>query len=514
MTERWVFLCVLLLAPYSATCELYLPSIVSDSGVTKVVGHGLTVHRDSVLTEVEGDHTVLAYTWGIGGPRVGRPKNSEATPARPVEGLSPTDSVVHISASGHSALVTNAGMLYTCGRNDSAGGGGHGSPPIKDAGQLGREGPGAHLLPVTGGGLSRERVVASACGRYHTAALTASGAVYTFGLNDYGQLGRAGVMGRASAGGCICDSGGDCSCGATGSVQAKPGDVCVGGSSCRSGIPGKVDLGATLGRGAVAVAAGRYTTMAVLATGEVVGWGLNLCAKESDRGSDTNFNPNELSNHPDRASIPRMVPGFGGPGEPKAVAVDIGYIHIVILAEDGKVYSCHTGYDGYAGGLPQKDKPGSQHELGRIISSTEQAFLPGLVEGALSGLRAVAIATGRCHTLIATDEGKVFSFGCNILGRERGSQDDPGLVRGLLESEKAVGVAAGEHFSLVVTASGKVFGWGDSGSGQMGEKIPRTNSPVRVPLPLPDRRDSLESVHALTVVAGYQHAAAAVILKP
>lgn len=75
----------------------------------QVVGHGLTVHRDSVLTEVEGDHTVLAYTWGIGGPRVGRPKNSEATPARPVEGLSPTDSVVHISASGHSALVTNAG---------------------------------------------------------------------------------------------------------------------------------------------------------------------------------------------------------------------------------------------------------------------------------------------------------------------------------------------------------------------------------------------------------------------
>lgn len=82
-----------------------------------------------------------------------------------------------------------------------------------------------------------------------------------------------------------------------------------------------MDLGATLGRGAVAVAAGRYTTMAVLATGEVVGWGLNLCAKESDRGSDTNFNPNELSNHPDRASIPRMVPGFGGPGEPKVPPV-------------------------------------------------------------------------------------------------------------------------------------------------------------------------------------------------
>jgi hypothetical protein len=38
--------------------------------------------------------------------------------------------------------ISTPGVLYTCGRNDSAGGGGHGSPPIRDAGQLGRNGPG------------------------------------------------------------------------------------------------------------------------------------------------------------------------------------------------------------------------------------------------------------------------------------------------------------------------------------------------------------------------------------
>ena len=30
------------------------------------------------------------------------------------------------AASGHTAIVTASGGLYTCGRNDSAGGGGHG----------------------------------------------------------------------------------------------------------------------------------------------------------------------------------------------------------------------------------------------------------------------------------------------------------------------------------------------------------------------------------------------------
>jgi len=62
----------------------------------------------------------------------------------------------------------------------------------------------------------------------------------------------------------------------------------------------------------------------------------------------------------------------------------------------------------------------------------------------------------------------------------------------------------------------QVFGWGDSGSGQMGRRIPRSDRPVRVPLPLlldMPASDDDNSVHALTVVAGYQHAAAAVIMK-
>jgi hypothetical protein len=189
----------------------------------QVLGHGLAAKvAKKALTEVTGEgHVVTAYTWGIGGPRVGRPSHSQPTPAMPVEGIAPGDAVVDVSLSGHTALVTasgvlhptappstspfacvrcnaqstaddgtctvsermravgrlsstprligrgamcTAGVLYTCGRNDSAGGGGHGSPPISDAGQLGRMGPANQLLPVHGE-LEGKQAVASACGR-------------------------------------------------------------------------------------------------------------------------------------------------------------------------------------------------------------------------------------------------------------------------------------------------------------------------------------------------------------
>jgi alpha-tubulin suppressor-like RCC1 family protein len=36
-------------------------------------------------------------------------------------------------------------------------------------------------------------------------------------------------------------------------------------------------------------------------------------------------------------------------------------------------------------------------------------------------------STGRCHTLVVTEAGRVVSFGCNILGRAGGKE--PGVVR-------------------------------------------------------------------------------------
>lgn len=42
-----------------------------------------------------------------------------------------------VAGSGHSLILNYRGELFSCGRNDSNGGGGYGSSPINDSGQLG-----------------------------------------------------------------------------------------------------------------------------------------------------------------------------------------------------------------------------------------------------------------------------------------------------------------------------------------------------------------------------------------
>lgn len=227
--------------------------------------------------------------------------------------------------------------------------------------------------------LSRRRVVGAACGRYHTAVITSDGGVYTFGLNDRGQLGRAGSMGMASTDKCVCDSAGECGCGVNGAeIRTPVGAPCYGGGACRSGVAAAVQSGvlsstssqrASVSRGgagagagafagafAVAVAAGRYSTAVVLHSGDVVTWGLNLC------GASEGVTAASLLEDPETAAEPRLVrltrtrkrsdeggegDGFARMGD-KAKVIAIGYVHMAILTASGVLFTCDTGFDGYA----------------------------------------------------------------------------------------------------------------------------------------------------------------------
>ncbi|CAH0477266.1 unnamed protein product [Peronospora belbahrii] len=75
----------------------------------------------------------------------------------------------------HSAVVTSAGELLTFGMNDS--------------GQLGLDHAQHQHTPQLVLSLSNQVITKVACGLYHTVAITVGGAVYSFGKNDYGQLG-------------------------------------------------------------------------------------------------------------------------------------------------------------------------------------------------------------------------------------------------------------------------------------------------------------------------------------
>ena len=430
-----------------------------------------TEHKDSPTTVARA--RFLAYTWGIGGDRVGRPSNDAPTPPGAVELDSSAGDVLAIAASGHTAVATSSGRLYTAGRNDSSGGGGHGSAAIDDSGQLGRQGALGALGRVEGA-LEKESVMSVACGRYHTTCATASGRVYSFGLNDVGQLGTSGVMGKAPDAKKRCDSGGNCdSLERDAKALAGEGESCFGGAACRSGTPSLVKFPEGTGR-IKSVAAGRYTSAAVTTDGRVFVWGLNACGgAKGGRQS--------LLDDARAASTPRPIDGVR-----EVEFLDIGYTSMIFLTKTGEVFTCDTGFDGYARVAEKSDESITRHPT-------------------FANDHAIDVAAGRCHFAVATKSGALYTWGCKALGRE-GSTEKPARVVGDLSSRRVVSVAAGEYFTLVTTMDGEIYGTGSNGNGQLGTAPESTTEYATF------ERVSLgtQAGDALAVAAGYQHSIAIV----
>jgi alpha-tubulin suppressor-like RCC1 family protein len=241
--------------------------------------------------------------------------------------------VVSVAASRHSLLLTADGVLFSMGPKNSAGGGGHGSKPLHASGQLGRQGgtiPAAIVMPDSA--LERSAAAAGsashaigvdpavdagkvkqqaptgclqvASGRYHSVTVTADGGVITWGLNDWGQLGRevpvssAELTAEMAAGNAhrrslqqqqqqqpgSSTTSSSASAATTGapptanriSSNATSSSSCSSGWSCHSGTPGRIT--ALDGVRAVAAAAGRYSTMVLDDLGQIWVWGCDGCA--------------------------------------------------------------------------------------------------------------------------------------------------------------------------------------------------------------------------------------------
>ena len=89
------------------------------------------------------------------------------------------------------------------------------------------------------------------------------------------------------------------------------------------------------------------------------------------------------------------------------------------------------------------------------------------------GAAAATVAAGAVHTIVATTEGDLWTWGRGKYGRlGHGDQDDrlvPAiLTRDKLDGSKAVLAAVGFNHSLVLTARGALWAWGDGCSGRLG----------------------------------------------
>jgi alpha-tubulin suppressor-like RCC1 family protein len=267
--------------------------------------------------------------------------------------------------------------------------------------------------------------------------------------------------------------------------------------------------GALSGETVVAVAAGRYNTLALTAAGRLYTWGLDGCAGPV---------PASAGRH-----VPRHVTA-GGLGDAFVIGVSVGYVHWLALTDDGRVFSCDTGDDGYAATLASRRRGNGEGELGRALANEDAAFAPARVLGALEAQHVVAIAAGRSHSLAATSAGTLFSWGNNQakqLGREATSGAEtsvPALVplppRADGSDARVHDVAAGEYFSLASLENGGLLGWGANGNGQLGrgEAAGADGKPDKGPLSMGLASGGTSAPrHVVALAAGYQHAAAIVI---
>jgi len=115
------------------------------------------------------------FTWGSG--RCGQLGHGDWSSQRLPTQVSSLPPVAHVaSGSFHTIVLTKNGEVYSwgCGRDGQLGHGDWGSPRVP------------HLVKA----LQGKDVIQVACGEYHSAALTGTGEVYTWGDGGDGQLGH------------------------------------------------------------------------------------------------------------------------------------------------------------------------------------------------------------------------------------------------------------------------------------------------------------------------------------
>lgn len=312
-------------------------------------------------------------------------------------------------------------------------------------------------------GLMEKQIVGISCGGLHNAVYTASGAVYTWGCNDDGSLGRVGI-------------------------EHDPIRV----------------TGIIENEAIINVACGDGQTLCLSAKGVLYGWG---CYK--DKEGKKFFNPiPEESGSPNakvrrQQDSPMLISGF--PKASKVVDICCGSAHNLASCSDGAVYSWGLGECGELGRkvgpmkFPQVGDEEQEYDYRTIL---QQHITPQLMNVA-SGLRNVKgiaadvklIGAGAFHSLVVTATAAM-STGLNNYG-QLGHGDTENRFElheiSALAGIPLVSVKGGVHHSLALTRSGDVLGFGRGDSGQVGilamsdsgggEAGAMAALPVLVPLP-------------------------------
>ncbi|AXH98290.1 hypothetical protein DV702_00365 [Sporosarcina sp. PTS2304] len=292
--------------------------------------------------------------------------------------------------------------------------------------------PGTALpIQMTGGNRLSDIIAISAGGNF-TVALDVNGKVWSWGLNDYGQLGRLPVGGFSSNPD-IIEPGGmvDISAGESHVLAVDgSGNIWAWGYNAYGQL-GRTTLGSRFSETPVQVAgldnvatvvAGKDHSIALKKDGTVWAWGRNTYG-QLGLGQTTDYNDE-----------PRPIPGLSG-----IIEIAAGDNHSLALKQDrtsllawGRNFYGQLGDGGY-----------------------ENKLDPFEVKG-VSNIR--SIATGDNHTIIVKDDGTVWQWGRNASGIQT-SQTAPIQIKGMTDAIAIGGGGYLDSYTLAVKQDGTVWQW-------------------------------------------------------
>jgi uncharacterized repeat protein (TIGR02543 family) len=350
------------------------------------------------------------YAWGLndyGQLGDGTTTNRTTPTLISFTGLQSGETIQSVGAGGqHSLAVTTSGRVYGWGNNAF--------------GQLG-DGTYLHTTPtlISFTGLqSGETIQSVGAGHYHSLAVTTSGRIYSWGFNNYGQLGDATTTNRTT--------------------------------------PTLISFtGLQSGETIQSVEAGYFHSIAVTTSGRVYVWGNNAFGQLGD-GTTTN------------QTTPTLISFTGLQSGETIQSVEGGLYHSLSVTTSGRVFAWGEGGAGALG-----DGTTTNRNRPTLISFT----------GLQSGETIQSIEGGGQHSLAVTTSGRIYAWGLNNFGQIGNGQSltiqtIPEMISftGLQSGETIQSIGAGNDYSFAVTTGGRVYAWGRNGSGQLGDgtKIDRT----------------------------------------
>jgi alpha-tubulin suppressor-like RCC1 family protein len=326
-------------------------------------------------------------------------------------------------------------------------------------------------------------VIAIEGGYNHTVALKSDGTVWTWGQNNYGQLGDNTTYEKNYA------------------VQVV-----------NSSLANLSDV--------KAIAVGSSHNVALKNDGTVWAWGLNTSGQLGDSST---------TNRSTAVQIKNLT---------NVIAVAAGSSHTVALKEDGTVWTCGFNNNGQLGDGTVANKStivqainvegieaisaGCYHtvalkkggtvwawgsnqygQLGDATNLNKSTAVQAVVEGSANITDVKAVTTGYYHTIALKNDGTVWAWGYNTNGQlgdgTTSSRNYAAQVtlEGYSEFTNVKEVAAGDNHNIVLKNDGTVWAWGNNQYGQLGDGTSTTKKfPVQV------KSDSSSYLTGVSAVAG------------